>query len=492
MKHTWRRNYTYLLLMALPLFAASTVFAQTQPDKQDNPPVRGVRLSDAEGNVQLFQGAQKLTDTATANITLYEGYRLTSANDGRAEIQFDEGSLARLTPDSTISLNLLREQGDQTETEVEVNNGLAYFELKHEHDNSGFRVKFGDTLVTATQDSTIRVDFDNAPGSIAVFTGEVHVERPSGLSVDVHSGQSLTLNPRDATQYTLAEQIPGDSWDQWNHDRDLALAGNASQQTPTSQSMAKGSDQAWNDLDANGTWYNVPDVGPVWSPADAAYDGWDPYGNGYWLWTPRFGYTWVSAYGWGYLPYRCGLWNWYDGFGWGWAPGFGGCNPWYVGGFWFGNFGLWPRWYHFPHRPVRPVGFRGGIAPRIAVNHNYAGGRLIRPVNGPVSIAGHTVTPIHPIAARASYGRFGGAYASQGRGSYSQFNSGGNNGYHPYGNSGGARPSGGSQPHYSAPASGHPSGGGGSSHPSGGGGGFHGGGGGGGGGSHGGGGGGHH
>jgi hypothetical protein len=31
-----------------------------------------------------------------------------------------------------------------------------------------------------------------------------------------------------------------------------------------------------------------------------------PYGNGYWMWTPRFGYIWVSGYSWGYMPYQCG------------------------------------------------------------------------------------------------------------------------------------------------------------------------------------------
>jgi hypothetical protein len=40
---------------------------------------------------------------------------------------------------------------------------------------------------------------------------------------------------------------------------------------------------------------------------------------------PGFGYTWVSAYPWGWMPYRYGSWNFVPGYGWGWVPGgFGG------------------------------------------------------------------------------------------------------------------------------------------------------------------------
>ena len=54
------------------------------------------------------------------------------------------------------------------------------------------------------------------------------------------------------------------------------------------------------------------------------------------MWTPGYGYLWVSGYPWGYMPFQCGAWNFYDGFGWGWAPGMGGCRPWWGMGFYGG------------------------------------------------------------------------------------------------------------------------------------------------------------
>ena len=32
------------------------------------------------------------------------------------------------------------------------------------------------------------------------------------------------------------------------------------------------------------------------------------------MWTPGYGYLWVSGYPWGYMPFQCGAWNFYDGF----------------------------------------------------------------------------------------------------------------------------------------------------------------------------------
>ena len=37
--------------------------------------------------------------------------------------------------------------------------------------------------------------------------------------------------------------------------------------------------------------------------------GWDPFMNGAWMWYPGAGYTWVSAYPWGWTPYRYGSWT---------------------------------------------------------------------------------------------------------------------------------------------------------------------------------------
>ena len=56
----------------------------------------------------------------------------------------------------------------------------------------------------------------------------------------------------------VAQGINGDSWDNWNQDRDQAIAQEASQQTPVRDDSANPQNENWNDLDADGN--KIPGV----------------------------------------------------------------------------------------------------------------------------------------------------------------------------------------------------------------------------------------
>jgi hypothetical protein len=262
----------------------------------------------------------------------------------------------------------------------------------------------------------MRINLDNPPGDLAVFSGNAHLDRGTAMSVDLHGGESLALSAIDVTRYTLNESIEPDSWDSWNADRDQILTTEAAAATGASKGYGQSNNPAWNDLDANGNWYNVPGQGNVWSPTDASDPGFDPYGNGYWAWTPA-GYAWASGYSWGYMPYQCGAWNWYQSFGWGWAPGFGGCNPWWgFGGvgYFSPNIGAGYGGYRPPLRPRpvrRPLG--GGL---IAVNRHLTAPVASLPERDKTSvvrIAGYTVQPMHALSPRPQYDRSASGYGNR-------------------------------------------------------------------------------
>jgi hypothetical protein len=369
-----------------------------------------VRLSFVEGEVHLYQGDQQLADQALANTPLFEGARVDTGNDGRAEIQFEDGSVARLTPQSSLTLSVLQGLSANAERNAEMllNSGLAYFELQGESDTNHMKVRFGESEVTATGFTVLRINVDKAPGEVAVFTGNAHLEGGSGPTLDLQGAQTVSLNADNPGDYVLAEAIEPDSWDAWNSDRDQDLSAAAGDRTEASENQPDSQNPAWSDLDANGDWYNVPDQGYVWSPNDASNPNWDPYGNGYWMDTPGYGYMWISGYPWGYLPYQCGAWNFYPSFGWGWAPG-GGCNPWWGGGGGWGfNIGHAPPRYRYPDRPhpVRPRNprpmeeHRPTTRPVIAVHHSVPatlGNTILRPRDGTATIAGSVVTPLKPV-----------------------------------------------------------------------------------------------
>lgn len=370
------------------------------------PAARAVRLSSVEGQVQLSQGNQVLADASAANTPLFEGTRVTTADDGRAEIQFEDGSVARISPNSSLTLTVLRGTGSNGQAEITLESGLGYFELQGAGQSGTITVKFGDSVATSSGFTVMRINLDMPPGELAVFSGNAHLDRGTATSVDLHGGESVALSANDVTRYTLNESIEPDSWDSWNSDRDQVLTSEAAAATGASKGYGQSNNPAWSDLDANGNWYNVPGQGNVWSPNDASNPGFDPYGNGYWA-SMQGGYGWVSGYSWGYMPYQCGMWNWYENFGWGWAPGMSTCSPWWgVGGigYFVPNIGIGYGGYRPPLRPHpgrRPLG--GGL---IAVNRHLTAPVSSLPARDKttvVRIAGYTVQPMHALSPRPQY-----------------------------------------------------------------------------------------
>ncbi|HEX8713667.1 MAG TPA: FecR family protein [Terracidiphilus sp.] len=372
------------------------------------PAARAVRLSFVQGQVQISQSGQAITSQATANMPLFEGYQVTTGQDGQAEIQFEDGSVARIAPDSGVTLSILRGQGTSGQAEVDLNGGLGYFEFQGGDQAGRINLRFGNAVVTAGGFTVMRVDMDTAPGTLAVFSGNAHMVRGDATALDLHGNESVTLSASDPSQNTLAETVETNSWDQWNADRDQAMEAQSNTQNKATDSFVNSNNPAWSDLNANGDWYNVPGQGYVWSPFAAANAGWDPYGCGQWMWTPQFGYTWVSCYQWGFMPYSCGTWNFYNAFGWGWSPGMGGCSSWWGGGYGYGgyigpNIGSAPSGYRPVIRPPEVLHPPRGRFPKpILVDREprHGFGSPLRSANGPVIIAGHSVEPIRSMPGR--------------------------------------------------------------------------------------------
>ena len=395
-----------MAVAALAVFLGS--YAVRADDDAGSGPTGAARLSSVEGQVRLMQDGQVIADAAPANAPLFAGTRIETGDDGKAEVQFDDGSIARISPSSALTIQSIGGDGSAG-TDMVLENGLAYFELPGNTQDGQTRVLFGDSVATVTGFTVMRVRRDAPPDELAVFSGNAHLERGNNMQVDVRGGESITLDASDPGRYNIANNIEPDSWDQWNTDRDQALTAAASDQTSATSNYVNSDNPnpQWNDLDANGNWYNVPGQGYVWSPFVAASASWDPYGCGHWMYTPRFGYVWVSCENWGYLPYSCGSWNFYSGFGWGWAPGMGRCTPWWRRGSYVGwNVGNVPSWYHTTPRPI--LRNPRGRNPIINVNHHADGGPSDLPQRGrnnPVMISGRQVEPMQRIPEHNSYVR---------------------------------------------------------------------------------------
>ncbi len=427
--HSRRRFTLFSVAFAILLSAAVAARAQETtppappPDQPSTPladgqsTVRAVRISDVEGQVQVYEGDHVAFEQAQPNMPAVEGMRFVTGDNGRLEIEFEDGSVARVTPDSSVRLSQLRRNKDgSTVTEIDALAGLSYYELNGR--GGQYSVHFGPDTATPIKDAVFRVGLDSEPYQLAVIHGAVHVDDGQVIALDVHPSETFQLDPGQPGEYTVAENVGADSWDQWNSDRDHALAEMQSSMSTARASSGNPDNPAWNDLDYYGNWYNVPGYGQVWSPAGVGA-GWDPFGNGAWGYYPSFGYTWISGYPWGWWPYHCGAWDYFDSWGWGWVPG--NCGWGLYGSGWYPYSTVWgvPPHYVLPLRPHAPV--RGG--PRqplrlITVNRGEQYGapfrfdHVSRPAPRPMAFGGKTIAPLEPGIHPLQRGPLGESFSS--------------------------------------------------------------------------------
>ena len=258
----------------------------------DSPATRAARLTFMQGTVTVTEPGNAPVP-AQLNLPLLSGLQLSTGQDGQAEVEFEDGSVVRLTPNSALSLdNLAVDPAGIFTTDLSLLRGLAYLELRATPQYR-YSLNAGGDVVSPVENTTIRVNFDQPPAAFAVLDGTAHVDRQgsangyasgSGYQADVRAGETLRSDAANPSRYFLTQGIDADSWDQWNDDLDQAADAQSSDSTDVRNNYAGAQGYGWSDLDANGNWYNVPGTGPVWQPYSAVDDSsWDPYGNGGWM-----------------------------------------------------------------------------------------------------------------------------------------------------------------------------------------------------------------
>ncbi|HKE32782.1 MAG TPA: DUF6600 domain-containing protein [Candidatus Angelobacter sp.] len=335
-----------LMLGLLPLLALLFVpFAHADDDYDSH--VRIVRLSYAEGQVQVAHRQGIGYENATMNIPIVEGDQIRTSDDGWAEIQIEDGSTIRVAPESQITFFALgRYSSGGTITEVDLDQGEAEFKVKA-HDDSTFRVNVRQRVLLLKHSGRFRVTSTNSnPLELVVWKGEVGViNSDDNEEVSVKKNEDFVIDPNDFGRYDLEQTAQADELDHWASEREDYLSSYAVNTRTYSQSPYQ---YGVSDLNYYGAYYSIPGYGYCWRPYGVNL-GWDPFANGYWTYSPGFGFVWVSAYPWGWMPYRYGQWVFVGGYGWVWQPG------------------LWNRWASVPRFVNPPSGFRAPVPPANAV-----------------------------------------------------------------------------------------------------------------------------
>lgn len=273
---------------------------------------RIVRLSDVQGSVQIDKNIGLGFENAFLNLPVTQGTQLKTLSNGRAEIEFEDGSTVRIAPNTTLQFTTLGlEDSGKRISALTLVDGMAYVNwLGKDY----FSLSFSWEKLTLDHSTHFRIDASESVANLAVFKGDVQVDGPSG-KLTVEKKKTATFDATADDKSTLANKIveaPLDSWDKEATAYHDQYAKNNAYSSPYGYGLS--------DLNYYGTYSSVPGYGMLWQPYFAGI-GWDPFLDGAWGFYPGFGYMFASPYPWGWLPYRYGNWFFVPGFGWMWQPG---------------------------------------------------------------------------------------------------------------------------------------------------------------------------
>jgi hypothetical protein len=313
------KKLAWLAIPVLACFAAISAAAQAPPGPEPasapgstgsaNDNSHGVaRVSFIHGDVTMQRGDSGDFSSVALNTPLMTGDKLATGEASRTELQLDYANILRLDQNAQASIATL----ESNRIQVQVSQGLAFYSVL-KGSQADVEIDTPNVSIHPTREGRYRVQVNSDGDSlVTVNDGEAQVSTSEG-STTVKRGQLITVRGTESdAQYKVTEAPNVDDWDKWNRDRDnIIYNANAYRRTNRYYTGA-------GDLDAYGTWSEVPDYGPVWIPR-VDY-GWAPYRAGRWVWEPYWGWTWVSAEPWGWAPYHYGRWFLWGG-SWAWWPG---------------------------------------------------------------------------------------------------------------------------------------------------------------------------
>jgi hypothetical protein len=353
-----RRSGLLLPILTL-VFAMYTVSRAQDASAAAGSQARIARVSYVEGEVVLDSGHGY--ESVTMNVPITEHNWLQTRSNGWAEIQFEDGSMIRLAPETAIAFNELgRASSGGTTTTIDLDQGEAEFKI-FKHDGSDFQITIKNKTIALGHSGFFRVtSTNNDPMEIAVWKGDVSLHDPeSGDDIAVNKNETFVLNPADVAEYALNKGTEADELDEWSKQRDDSLRAYAAANHYTQSPYQYGA----SDLNYYGQYTDDPEYGSVWQPNGVGAD-WDPFSNGYYA-DSGIGPTWVSSYPWGWMPYRYGRWVFINARGWFWQPG------------------GWNRLNNGPRFANAPPGFHPPIPPADLRVAGRTPGQVIRPGETP-------------------------------------------------------------------------------------------------------------
>src|SRR3974390_542677 len=122
---------------------------------------RIVRLSSVAGDVQMDRNAGNGFEKAFMNMPLVQGATLVTKDDARAEVEFEDGSTLRLTPNSTLEFtDLSLADSGARQTSLTLKAGQVYVNFTARQKNDQFVLAVSKEKVLLSEPVHFRADLD--------------------------------------------------------------------------------------------------------------------------------------------------------------------------------------------------------------------------------------------------------------------------------------------------------------------------------------------
>ncbi|GEM_PF-1590319 len=350
-----RNGLVMALLLSFSLFAAAQAADNSQPLYGNGAAFARITLLEGSATISRDSAGDM---SATRNFTIEPLDILTTKGDGRAVIQFIDGTLLKLDRNTRVEFLEIgsTDKGKRLSILARIWNGTILADVSDDStfEQRSFRMDTEDASIYFLSNGKYRLDRTGTESTLKVISGTAEMSENGGSTL-FHSGElgraSRGYSGISKSYFNTFDMDNFDMWARNTYDRRPAASA---QYVPTEIRHYV------TELDSNGTWYYDTSLSTyVWHP-NIVDSSWEPYSNGYWAWSP-YGMTWTSYYNWGFAPFHYGAWDFSLSFGWIWVPGAYYSPAWVSWNCWDNYIGWYPynNYYYRRYHRERRLGRYG-------------------------------------------------------------------------------------------------------------------------------------
>lgn len=310
---------------------------------------------EAGASPMIIRGGQEAPEEAVLNAPIMPGDVILS-NEGRVELQFDNGTIVRLDKNTEIKVETILAPSLSSMKKLSnlvLSKGKAYVMYKRYDSFELFQVITPETAVKLDHHAVALVQsVEDGRTELVVRNKKAYLMTASGgprnplEETVVEKGRKAVVESTGQVQ--VSEYSETDDFLTWNEavnaNFDLYHEGSVLPQPlqnlpPAVFYFA----QRYGSVYGEWVWHEL--YGYVWRPFYNDYypwGTWQPFYHGRWSYI-NGSLFWIPEEPWGWVPYHLGLWVWDKNKGWVWIPGSLFAPAWAVWDFYFG-FYAWRPW----------------------------------------------------------------------------------------------------------------------------------------------------